>query len=925
MKTFASKEKRQMPATRTSHHYVHHPMGPVQKAQQSDMRKILRPDEVQGNSDIGENDGNYGQESDHVADRVAAYLPVPAISGMPAGSLGGIASLQRAEGEEPEEEEPIQAKMIQRQSDNEEEEEPVQARRIQRQMADMRGIRPARFGYVAPEAKAQRAEIRRILRSTGAQGKLTIGEPNDKYEQEADRVADEVMRKPELNVQLQADTEEEEELIQTKVLNDGEVKRREESLYEEEEIQTKNTSNTSLLVIGGKENQIQSLQDGGQPLSRPERAFFEPRFGIDFSKVRMHSDSGAAHIARAINARAFTLGNDVVFNAGEYAPGAHNERKLVAHELTHVVQQNGGDSKSLKMAPKPVKRLHSLLGMTQKSQSKTPDIQRWLASEHTAIGDESYKAFSNFQTTTLTSERFNVGGIDMSYGKLAAMADFFEKYAVMLSGKKENLAELSRLVDLEGILGVKQTSKSFTMDFLYHAATEGRYLRLALKNFTHFTYPKGEESNKTPANVYAWKSDHERALNKVNKARKLNSKGKGGEAIKLLSEAMSVNAYADHFISDAFASGHLVTPRQLVSWPTKAGDIHDHFNELGFKVRNKKGEEWFALGDGYYADDGNTENKKHVIDTVRSSISDVIKLWRGTGKTAPPYDAEDMAPIEQCSVKGVYPGDASVGQEIARLVAKIPVIGPGMEAFVVQVGGHASVDNMIRKWVSQRSNAQLKALGSKEKAILIGYLLEGPTLDADEVAINTLLSNSTPWGAVLAIKKTGYERIASDIHGAEYAQFLQILVKQYAKTNRGQTKVIVEHWLRGVTGDREENAIVDLLRELSPVDVDHIISKIGFEEFDDNIHGDEYERFMGVVIQMYGQLSETRKVYIIKALSRGRTTEDEEEAIIGVLEAGHKAGEFCAIVSAVGKGRLYSELTGAEEDRFEELLKSCRK
>jgi hypothetical protein len=81
---------------------------------------------------------------------------------------------------------------------------------------------------------------------------------------------------------------------------------------------------------------------------------------------------------------------------------------------------------------------------------------------------------------------------------------------------------------------------------------------------------------------------------------------------------------------------------------------------------------------------------------------------------------------------------------------------------------------------------------------------------------------------------------------------------------------------------------------------------------------------MGVVINKYSRLPKTRKIYIIKALSQGRTTEDEEEAIVGVLEAGHKAGEFCAIVKAVGKGRLYSELTGKEEDQFERLLKFCK-
>ena len=671
------------------------------------------------------------------------------------------------------------------------------------------------------------------------------------------------------------------------------------------------------------EDRIQSLKGGGQALPSPERKFFEPRMGVALGDVRLHSDANAAQLARSLNAKAFTRGHDVVLAQGQYASGTHSGRQLLAHELTHVLQQSGTNSENSKLPQPPVKRTQRRIGTIQKSQTTSATIQRWLASEHTAIGDEAYQTFSNFHKTTLKSANFNVGGVNMSYGKLSAMADFFEKYSGLLSGKKKNLAELSRLVDLEGILGVKHIMKSDTMDLLYQAVTEGGYLKLALKNFEHFTYPKGPET-KTPANVNAWKRYHQQALNIINKARTLNSKGKGGKAIKRLSEAMSINAYGDHFVSDAFPTGHLITPRQLKSWPTKAGDMHDYYNRHGHRVVNKKNEKWFALGDGYYADAKNAANKKRTVDTVKSSILDAINLWKGTGKAAPPYAAEDMVPIATVKQKGVYPGKTAKGREAARIASMTPILGRIFEAIYIESAGHASVDNMIRKWVWQASNAQLKALSSKEKTILMHYLLKGPTLDADETAINTLLRNSRPWDAAMTIRKIGYKRIAADMHGAEYGQFLQILVRQYAKTNRGQTRMIVGYWLRGVTGDREENAIVTLLRKLSPEDVDYIISNIGFEKFDDNIHGTEYDRFMGVVINKYSRLSKTRKIYIIKALSQGRTTEDEEEAIVGVLEAGHKKGEFCAIVKAVGKGRLYSELTGKEEDRFEQLLKFCR-
>ena len=93
-------------------------------------------------------------------------------------------------------------------------------------------------------------------------------------------------------------------------------------------------------VTPGLESRIASLRGGGSPLPQSSRAFFEPRFGHDFSKVRIHSDGRAAEAAQAANARAFTLGRDVVFGAGQYQPESSEGRRLIGHELTHVIQQS---------------------------------------------------------------------------------------------------------------------------------------------------------------------------------------------------------------------------------------------------------------------------------------------------------------------------------------------------------------------------------------------------------------------------------------------------------------------------------------------------------------------------------------------------------------------------------------------------------
>jgi hypothetical protein len=84
------------------------------------------------------------------------------------------------------------------------------------------------------------------------------------------------------------------------------------------------------------------LNSPGQPLDATTRAFFEPRFGHDFSRVRVHSDAMAAESARTLDALAYTVGNHVTFGRGHYQPDRINGQRLLAHELTHVIQQEGG-------------------------------------------------------------------------------------------------------------------------------------------------------------------------------------------------------------------------------------------------------------------------------------------------------------------------------------------------------------------------------------------------------------------------------------------------------------------------------------------------------------------------------------------------------------------------------------------------------
>ena len=81
---------------------------------------------------------------------------------------------------------------------------------------------------------------------------------------------------------------------------------------------------------------------GGSPLDRDTRGFMESRLGADFSDVRIHTDSKASDSARSVQAHAYTVGSDVVFQSGKYQPESDSGKRMLAHELTHVVQQRSG-------------------------------------------------------------------------------------------------------------------------------------------------------------------------------------------------------------------------------------------------------------------------------------------------------------------------------------------------------------------------------------------------------------------------------------------------------------------------------------------------------------------------------------------------------------------------------------------------------
>jgi uncharacterized protein DUF4157 len=158
-------------------------------------------------------------------------------------------------------------------------------------------------------------------RLTGLQAKLAVNSPGDRYEEEADRLSVEVMRRPAPE-------------------QPGPPGRRPAPLQRHAQSPAEPAADAQ----GAAPEIVEEvLHSPGQLLDRSTRAFMEPRLDFDFSKVRIHTGARAAESARSVHALAYAVGQDIVFGEGQYAPDSDRGRQLLAHELTHVAQQTQVD------------------------------------------------------------------------------------------------------------------------------------------------------------------------------------------------------------------------------------------------------------------------------------------------------------------------------------------------------------------------------------------------------------------------------------------------------------------------------------------------------------------------------------------------------------------------------------------------------
>ena len=235
----------------------------------------------------------------------------------------------------------------------------------------------------SPNIQKQSQKTSKIGHSFGQipiQPKLKIGEPGDKYEQEADNVAAQVVQKINSPTTQRQELGEEEDL-QMKP-ESGTIQR--DELPDEEDLQMKpQTIQRQPDVDSGTasdefETSLNNSRSGGQSLQPELRMKMESAMGADFSGVKVHTDTKSDQLNKSIQAKAFTTGKDVFFRQGEYNPGTQGGQELIAHELTHVVQQGGSSVKKSSHKESFVQQKQNFLN---RETQKNHDVQTKLNSD----------------------------------------------------------------------------------------------------------------------------------------------------------------------------------------------------------------------------------------------------------------------------------------------------------------------------------------------------------------------------------------------------------------------------------------------------------------------------------------------------------------------------------------------------------------
>jgi Domain of unknown function (DUF4157) len=351
------------------------------------------------------------------------------------------------------------------------------------------------------------------------QAKLTVGQSNDKYEQEADAMADKVVQRWAIPNVTRPSGRDSQQIPTITPFNINAAQRACAACEKEDKDHIQRKESGEMTASPSVESRLSATKGGGSSLPESTRTHMESAIGADFSNVRVHTGDTVVQLSQDLSAHAFTHGSDVYFNSGKYAPDTEGGRHLLAHELTHTVQQ-GGSSVSLNR------------------------IQRFGSDEHRRIGDNN-----------VSSNALITGVGTISFGEMIALGDYFE-----------SVSEMTTLAN-SGLTGVNQIKHALSKVnparppvASAENAVMTRYYDLAGRNQTHFTTGSS-----------AGNSNRERYI--AGHIAAINAAFLQGSNPSVLNGAnwVAEEAFAQHFLTDAFSAGHVRTPR---------GDIQAHWSRL---------------------------------------------------------------------------------------------------------------------------------------------------------------------------------------------------------------------------------------------------------------------------------------------------------------------------------------------------------
>ncbi|BAZ16710.1 hypothetical protein NIES4071_85880 [Calothrix sp. NIES-4071] len=315
-----------------------------------------------------------------------------------------ITPLQR-EAMPEEEEQQVQTKSLansitplQREAMPEEEEQQVQTKSLANSITPLQR-------EAMPEEEEQQVQTKSLANS------ITPLQREAMPEEEEQQVQTKSLANSITPLQREAMPEEEEQQVQTKSLANSITPLQREAMPEEEEqaqmkpyLQRK-SGGTGTAPASDVENSIKGARGSGQPMADDIRQPMEQAFGADFSGVKIHTDSRSHDLNQSVQARAFTTGSDIFFRQGEYSPGSNGGKELLAHELTHVVQQSGGavQKKSVSTIAQKENKIQAKASPTSsKKKASATDLKE---KPKTSTTPSSGKAPAN--TTTANNSKDN--------------------------------------------------------------------------------------------------------------------------------------------------------------------------------------------------------------------------------------------------------------------------------------------------------------------------------------------------------------------------------------------------------------------------------------------------------------------------------------------------------------------------------------